>query len=79
MAYCLLREAHFPLTPTLSPIGERRKAGTDLRLYSGIGFQPVFLLPPLPPLRGERVGVRGAICDVSIFMKSCTKHVIGFS
>jgi hypothetical protein len=49
------REDYFPLTLTLSPIGERGKDGTDLRLchHKDLSY------PLSPPLRGERVGVRG--------------------
>ena len=32
VTYFFLRGDHFPLTPTLSPLGERGKEGTDLRL-----------------------------------------------
>jgi len=43
-AYALwLREDYFPLTLTLSPIGGEGKSWDALMLYSGTGFQPVFL------------------------------------
>jgi hypothetical protein len=48
VTYSLLGEDHFPLTLTLSPIGEREKDRTDLRLFSkkslklvAQAFQPV--------------------------------------
>jgi hypothetical protein len=32
-----------PLSGPNTPIGERGKSGTDFMIYSGTGFQPVFL------------------------------------
>ena len=49
--YCLC-EAYFPLTLTLSPLGERGKEGTDLMIYSGAGFRPAVPLTLSPPTAG---------------------------
>jgi hypothetical protein len=65
-------EDYFPLTLTLSPIGERGKDEADLRRY-GHGARPHNLLP-LPPLRGERVGVRGAGHQHAIFYQTLLKE-----
>jgi hypothetical protein len=69
ITYFLLREDHFPLTLTLSPIeGEGKRGDRFEALLPPKTRGPN--LPPLPPLREERVGVRGAIYEVSVFIQS---------
>ena len=58
------REEYFPLTLTLSPIGERGKSGTDLVLMVN---KPGDISYSLSPASEGRVGVRGAERPHAIF------------
>ena len=58
---------HFPLTLALSPIGGEGKRCDRFVLLVIIQTRRSYL-PPLHPLRGKRVGVRGARFAMSALM-----------